>query len=353
MQIKKIAAVLVTFNRKKLLCDAIRSLFNQTYPIDSIFIIDNASSDGTEEYLYKEKFILQKPAIRNNEIWKTFEKHVLSDHKLNLHYTRLPLNTGGAGGFSEGFSQVVNKTFDWVWVMDDDAQPAPDAIMQLSKYFDLKNISALTAAVIEPDGKIQLPQRGFLRKNWFFPLIQKPVPAEKYKADMLEIDLLSFVGSLINGIAIKKIDIPRSNFFIYNDDTEYCLRLRKLGKIYLIPRSVVYHMDTLFKNNYKKKMFNLVSYRIPDSSIWLFYYGQRNYIYIGKKICKSKIMFILQLFLSIFRHSAAIIMYDRYKLLRIRCLLKAYWNGIRGNFDNKYPKNLKIKMDRKLQKKTE
>ena len=44
-------AVVVTCNRCELLKQAIDALLNQTYPLNKIVIINNASTDGTKEYL--------------------------------------------------------------------------------------------------------------------------------------------------------------------------------------------------------------------------------------------------------------------------------------------------------------
>ena len=50
-----IAAVIVTYNRKELLAENINMLLKQTWPFDRIIIIDNCSSDGTEEFLQKKR----------------------------------------------------------------------------------------------------------------------------------------------------------------------------------------------------------------------------------------------------------------------------------------------------------
>ncbi len=61
-----IAAVVVTYNRKELLIECLDALMNQTYPLDGIYIIDNASSDGTPELLL-EKGYINKPLFPENE----------------------------------------------------------------------------------------------------------------------------------------------------------------------------------------------------------------------------------------------------------------------------------------------
>ena len=41
----KVAAVIVTYNRKKLLEECLKSVINQTYSLNEIIVIDNNSSD--------------------------------------------------------------------------------------------------------------------------------------------------------------------------------------------------------------------------------------------------------------------------------------------------------------------
>lgn len=41
------------------------------------------------------------------------------DQKIN--YFLLNKNIGGAGGFENGFKEVVESEWDWIWIVDDDA----------------------------------------------------------------------------------------------------------------------------------------------------------------------------------------------------------------------------------------
>lgn len=83
MNLPSIAAVVVTHNRKIMLVDCLRAVFSQSQPLDRVFIIDNASTDGTRAFLESEGF--------------------LSD--LRCVYIRLEVNEGGAGG--GGFSRLI------------------------------------------------------------------------------------------------------------------------------------------------------------------------------------------------------------------------------------------------------
>ena len=108
---EKTATVVVTFNRKNLLKECLDSLLNLSEKPDSIIIVDNNSSDGTEEML-KENYL-------ENKIFD---------------YLRLRENSGGAGGFYYGMKRAYEKNFDWLWLMDDDVVAEKNALETYSKY---------------------------------------------------------------------------------------------------------------------------------------------------------------------------------------------------------------------------
>src|SRR4051812_18012026 len=97
---ERVCAVVVTFNRKKLLVECLRGLLAQTRPLDHLIVINNASTDGTADMLAAE-----------------FPE---------LDVVHLPSNVGGAGGFHAGMKWARENGFDWTWVMDDDVAPFPE-----------------------------------------------------------------------------------------------------------------------------------------------------------------------------------------------------------------------------------
>src|SRR5260370_39055866 len=98
-----VAAVIVTFNRKHLLGKCLEAVRAQTRPCERLFIIDNASSDGTAEFLAAQGFLDESP-----------------------EYVRLPVNTGSAGGFHEGMRAAYEAGFDWACLTGDRRCPAPE-----------------------------------------------------------------------------------------------------------------------------------------------------------------------------------------------------------------------------------
>ncbi len=316
---EKIAAVVVTYNRKELLKECLDALLNQTYSLDSIILIDNASADSTPEFL-EEQGYLKNPKI---------------------DYVRLPENIGGAGGFHEGVKRGYEKSYDWLWLMDDDAEPKKDALEKLSKYFKIeKNVSALACLKIGENGQILQPHRGYFDFENIPKRIVSPFDERRIKEKFIEIDHASFVGILVNKKAIQKIGYPKKEFFIHYDDVEYCIRLRQVGKILLVPDSVIVHKEATQGARLTKSFMGIKSIRTPYNKFWLNYYNRRNLVWLGTKYSTNKIKFYLNLCGNFLKLVIGVLIYDDCKSRRIYSIANAYIDGLKGNFDNGKPKRI-------------
>ncbi|MGC9121183.1 MAG: glycosyltransferase family 2 protein [Sulfurihydrogenibium sp.] len=335
-----VCAVVVTYNRKQLLIECLESLRKQTRPVQGIYLIDNASTDGTPDLLLEKGYINELPPKSLNEPWeKEFEiKNLTDGNPIRLHYVRMHENTGGAGGFHEGVKRAYEKRYDWLWLMDDDAEPKEDALEILSLYFKEDNVVGLAGSVILPDGNISTYHRGKINLRDIFPAIQIPLNLMEYQKKAVEIDMASFVGLLIKREAISIIGFPKKEFFIYQDDVEYCIRLRTVGKILLIPESIIVHKEA--SKIVEKSFLGKRSKRIEFSKFWLSYYGMRNLVWLGKQYCENKLLFYIQMLKSLVRHILGIIIYDEHKYKRIKLVLSAYFDGLKGEFDNSKPKRI-------------
>ncbi len=112
VRVVKICTVIVTYNRYELLKECLDSLLNQTYKTD-ILIVNNASTDGTDIKIKTDGYL-------KNE---------------NIIYKELDKNLGGAGGFSFGVKFALDNNYDYVWLMDDDAEPELNTLEGLIKKY--------------------------------------------------------------------------------------------------------------------------------------------------------------------------------------------------------------------------
>lgn len=336
-----VCAVVVTYNRKNLLLECLEALRKQTRPIQAIYLIDNASTDGTPELLLEKGYIRKLPPKNLTEPReKEFEFKQLTDGQpIKLCYVRMQENTGGSGGFYEGVKRAYERGYEWLWLMDDDAEPKEDAMERLSNFFDKKGISALACNVVLANGEICYNHRGFIDLKSIYPLIQKPLQKEKYKELAEEIDMASFVGILVNRKAIEKIGYPKKEFFIQHDDVEYCIRLRKIGKILLILDSIIIHKEAA-KKGISKSFLGRRVIRVLYAKFWLTYYGRRNLVWLGKEYSMNRLTFYLGFMKSLLKSILGVILFDDHKLSRIRCIINAYIDGLKGDFDNEKPKKI-------------
>ena len=189
----------------------------------------------------------------------------------NIELLSLSVNLGGAGGFSLGMQYAFDNGADYVWMMDDDAEPHLTAFENLFKHATPQHIySSLAIQDKQTSWEVTVKQGD----NWFST--HKPTEI----SEKMEVFSLPFLGFLVHRNIFKKIGLPDKDFFIAADDTEYCLRAKQSGiKLYLLGQSLIEHPKAHYLE-YKilGKKINYVS--LPA---WKRYYDTRNRIFIAKK----------------------------------------------------------------------
>lgn len=216
----KLAAIVVTFNRLDALKATVARLLGET--VDHVVIVDNASTDGTGDWLAQQ-----------------------DDPRIAI--VSLNNNTGGAGGFEAGMAFARDQLDpDWVVMMDDDAHPQVGALASFrtqSAEIDPNKaeIGAVIAAVFYPNGKICEMNRPSQNPFWNLRLLGKTmlrggrvgfhIKDADYQpnAGQKPIDVASFVGYFVSRAGMAKTGLPEGGLFIYGDDVLYSLRLRRAG----------------------------------------------------------------------------------------------------------------------------
>lgn len=329
-----VCAVVVTYNRKELLIKCIDSLISQTLKPQAIYIVDNNSTDKTEELLLENRYIQHLP--EQNQTKDTQQTTV---NNITIKYIRLPENMGGAGGFYEGVKTAYEDDYDWVWIMDDDAFPTENCLENLQAYYNMDDTVALASLKVDLDNNILYHHRGYFNFSHGLP-IQEHITHEDTQTETTDIDMASFVGLLIKKDAIKKIGFPKKEFFIHADDLEYCIRLRSTGKIKLINNSIIKHAEGSVKGTFKKTVLGMTVDRRPYDKLWINYYMQRNLIWLGRKYSTNKISLYSTIIKNYIMTLIGILIFDDHKFRRIKFYTNAYIDGLKSRFDNKKPKQI-------------
>ena len=263
---KKVVAVVVTYNRKEILKKCINNLIQlKAQGLCDILVIDNASTDGTETFL--KEYIDKKQII----------------------YYNTKSNLGGAGGFNYGIKKAIKLKYDYLWLMDDDCLVKDDSLTEfLNEDKVLKgNYGFLSSVVLWKNGEVCKMNKQKIKSNWY------------EKANLLKYALVStyhatFVSFFIKKEIIEKVGLPIKDFFIWGDDVEYSNRISKKYDCFIVGKSQVLH-DT--KNNEGSNIA-----RDDVSRLNRYKYAYRNEVYIAKRNgIKGIIRQVAKIFLHIFR----------------------------------------------------
>ena len=252
-------AVIVTYNRLQKLKQAYKAAYRE--PLTGIVIVNNASTDDTRKWLE-------------------------SLHNPKLTFINASKNTGGAGGFHEGFKCALQKyNPDWIVCFDDDAYPEKDTIKKFISSDYPNDVGGVVSAVFLPNGDISEMNRPTMDpfSDWriAIQILKKGTAAfhvgnRSFRIkDQIDVDTGSFVGLFIRAEVIKqKIGLPRKELFLYGDDTIYTLLLRKAGYRLLFNPSLIFIHDTEV----------VTGDRIIYKPLWKIYYAYRNRLEIYRLI---------------------------------------------------------------------
>ena len=220
-----IGVVIVTYNRLNKLKTALMKYDQQLLLPDYIIVVDNASTDDTRKYLSEWEKETKSP----------YQRIVLTASE----------NRGGSGGFYLGEEAALRMDSKWVMIGDDDAYPESDYLQGIMDYINKGNeddLSIVCGKVIQ-NGTLNHLHRCVIdgRYKWNFFKAEKRISFKSDTEKVLDIDLVSYVGIAINCAKMEKVGLVNKDYFIWQDDYEHSLRLRKVGRIVCLPQYNIIH----------------------------------------------------------------------------------------------------------------
>lgn len=278
-----IAAVVVTYNRLELLRQCVEALRTQTNSCD-ILIVDNASTDGTAQWLASQP---------------------------DLHYRNTGSNLGGAGGFNYGMRWAVEAGYDYVWVMDDDTLPQPDALEKLLEADSVLegNYGWLSSVALWTDGNR-------CRMN-----LQRKTPyreIEESDQTLVPSVMASFVSLFLKRSTVAAFGLPISEFVIWSDDWEYTRRISMKTKCYTIQDSQVIHA---MKSNGVVNIAADTPDRLPR-----YRYFYRNDVYLYRREGLRGWVWVVAK--DIWHFFQVVILSESQKRKRLNTILNGFWDGL-------------------------
>ncbi len=251
MRSAKVAAIIVTWNKLYHVClllEDITKLDLQYIELDT-YVIDNASSDGTQAYL---------------------EQHYSSLVKV----LQTGSNLGGSGGFSYGLEVVSKLEYDYIWLLDDDVRLEPLAlsalVTTLQNYQEVGLVGSQIRKLQEPNtiqevGSFINSAKAHLKTNYsnYSNISTEEILKGR---PYISVDVCAAASLLVRQETVQQIGVFE-DYFLHFDDVEWCLRAKQGGWIIAAnPASIVWHHSPDFK-----------------CRPWVNYYDERNLCYCWQK----------------------------------------------------------------------
>lgn len=321
MERLSISSIIVTYGKRvHLVRQVIGAALSEG--VDNIVLVDNAS--------VKESADALDQLVKNNP---------------QIHLIRHEQNEGSAGGFYAGLEYVLNYAVtDYIWLLDDDNVPQQGSLKALvDTWYMITNANNVDdLALYSYRGETREPDKravthgdikGYAKNNFmgfnFFKEFQRKInkkPSDSINYPVVRVELGPYGGAFFNFNVLKKIGLPKPEFFVYADDHEYTLRLNELGiQQYLVYGSRLKDIDISFDDD------GLLSPKANDLKV---YYTFRNHTYLSQRFITNKPIYILNKYIFLlFLFKSLIFKSFKYKSFaknRAKLIIKAINDGERS-----------------------
>lgn len=208
-----ISIIIVNYNGKYLLKDCLESLYSQSFKGIEIILVDNASQDGSIEYV----------------------STAFPDVKI----VPLPRNIGFAGANNEGFKQAKGR---YIMLLNNDAEVDQICIERLYDVMEAHSDVGIGATKMIVYGENIIDSAG----DGFASNLKGLKRGEGLSPDLFNREELVFGAcagaALYRRAMIEDIGFMDEDFFLIQEDTDLNFRAQLAGwKVMYVPSAVVYH----------------------------------------------------------------------------------------------------------------
>jgi N-acetylglucosaminyl-diphospho-decaprenol L-rhamnosyltransferase len=234
----KLSIIIVNWNTRDLLSDCLSSIYEPALDIDfEIFVVDNASSDGSQIMIHDQFPDVKMIANSNNP------------------------------GFAIANNQALRiSSGEYVLLLNPDTTVKPGAIEKLVNFLDdFPEAGAAGARLLNQDGSLQrsaFPKPTLFREFWRLFHLDGLMYIAKYPMNrwslnqVREVDILKGACLLIRRIALNQVGLLDEEYFMYSEEFDLCTRLTQSGwHLYWIPSAEVIHFGGQSTQQVAEEMF--------------------------------------------------------------------------------------------------
>lgn len=237
----KVSVIILSWNRKNDTLETIKSLVKSNINnfFMEIYVVDNGSSDGSQE------------AIK-----KLFKEIGKSDN-LSTKITELDTNLGFAGGNNVGMRNALSRDFDYIALLNDDTLVDKDLVGNMIKeHLCFPDAGAISPKIYFTKGfefHKKYKENGLGKVIWYAggDIDWNNVYGSNHGVDEVddgqydevrETDFATGCFVMYKAKVLKEVGLYDEKYFAYMEDADHAQRLKsKAWKILYSPKGILWH----------------------------------------------------------------------------------------------------------------
>jgi|WetSurMetagenome_2_1015567.scaffolds.fasta_scaffold287191_1 GT2 family glycosyltransferase len=215
----KVTVIILNWNGKEDTIECLKSMSHITYPNYKILIVDNGSTDNSAETI---KTLFPNVEVMENE-----------------------QNLGFAEGNNVGIKKALKDKTDYILLLNNDTVVDPGFLEPLVDTAVNNQFIGILGPVIYEYISPKKIQSSGVKINWNkgkgkrLYLDVNRINDSKFT---FEVDYVSGCAFLVNVNVFKDIGYLDPNYFAYWEETDFCIRAKKIGyKVLCVPLSRIWH----------------------------------------------------------------------------------------------------------------
>jgi GT2 family glycosyltransferase len=208
-------AIVLNFNRAAETAACVETLLKSDYPNLRIWVLDY----GDPFEAYRQRY----PQVQ---------------------ILRLSENLGYAGNNNIGIRAALQAGAEWIFLLNEDTTLAPDCVSELMKAAQSADKIGMLGPLVYHAAEPQIIQTagGMLGKGWSSIHLGQNQPDQGQFQQVQEVRWLTGCGILVSARLIAQVGLLDERFFLYWEETEWCLRAAEAGwRILNVPGAHLWH----------------------------------------------------------------------------------------------------------------
>lgn len=211
-----VAIITLNWNRRDDTLAFLASCAALRYPRLHTIVVDNGSADGSPEAVAAA--FPGAEQIRNGA------------------------NLGFAAGMNAGLRRALALGADYAFLANNDTTLAPDALGRLVAAAEEGGAGMVSPAIYYASAPHRIWWLGGRLRPALLEVRRYEAPPERHDPRPFAVDFITGCGMLIRRDVLERVGLLDESFFMYYEDSDYCLRARRAGVCVLVePRAAMYH----------------------------------------------------------------------------------------------------------------